>query len=132
MASLSFALDAAGERSHCRDRRSCFLWLLGISQRPGARSFPAPPPGSPPATIRTSSEFAGCPEEPALFLIAAHRTKQRRSPRRERRTASQTFRATGAESAFAIWRTSQSIRNRWMVPEVVARSSIRPTAESLT
>src|SRR5688572_5188693 len=44
--------------------------------------FRTPPPGSPPAKIRPYSEFAGCPEEPALFhKCAAEKAKSFNPPR---------------------------------------------------
>ncbi len=46
------------------------LFLSGLSRPAIGQSsapFATPPPGSPPAKIRPYGEFAGCPEEPALF-----------------------------------------------------------------
>jgi hypothetical protein len=44
--------------------------------------FRTPPPGSPPAKIRPYAEFAGCPEEPALFHRCAMEKAKTFSPPR--------------------------------------------------
>jgi len=54
------------------------LVLSGLSRSTSGQApvpFRSPPPGSPPAKIRPYAEFAGCPEEPALF----HRCAQEKA-----------------------------------------------------